>query len=46
MLGDFSGRAAAERPPLAQRPALRIDMDNFDAVLKKLAPRVALKQAK
>lgn len=41
LLGDFSGRPAAERPPLAGRPTQRVDIDNLDSVLQRLAPRVA-----
>lgn len=40
LLGDFSGRPAAERTPLAQRQPLRVDIDNFDRVLTRLAPRI------
>lgn len=42
VLGDFSGKPAAERPPLASRPTLRVDIDNLDTVLQRLAPRVVL----
>ena len=42
VLGDFSGNAAAARPPLASRPTLRVDIDNFDALIKRLQPRVIL----
>lgn len=42
VLGDFSGKPAAERPPLAGRPTQRVDVDNLDTVLRRLAPRVAL----
>ena len=42
VLGDFSGRAPAERPPLAERPTHRIDVDRIDTVIERLAPRVAL----
>lgn len=41
LLGDFSGRPASERPPLATRPTVRIDLDNFDAILARLTPRVS-----
>lgn len=40
ILGDFSGAPAAERPPLAQRPTHRVDFDNLDALIKRLAPRL------
>ena len=42
VLGDFSGRAAADRPPLASRPTQRVDVDNLDDTLRRLAPRVSL----
>jgi len=42
LMGDFSGRAAAERPALATRPTHRVDLDNLDAVMKRLAPRLSL----
>lgn len=45
MLGDFSGRGARgldDPGALAARPALRVDVDNLDAVLTRLAPAVEL----
>ncbi|MDF1554324.1 MAG: type VI secretion system contractile sheath large subunit, partial [Deferrisomatales bacterium] len=42
VMGDFSGRPAAERPPLASRPTQRVDLDNLDDVLRRLAPRLTL----
>lgn len=42
LLGDFSGRPTAERPPLAQRPTYRVDFDNLDALIKRLAPRLLI----
>ena len=42
VMGDFSGRAAAQRPALAGRPTHRVDIDNLDQVLRRLAPQVAL----
>lgn len=42
VLGDFSGRPAVERPPLADRPTQRVDLDNLDDVIARLAPRLAL----
>jgi hypothetical protein len=42
VLGDFSGKAVAERAPLAGRPAQRVDIDNFDDVMRRLAPRVSV----
>lgn len=40
LVGDFSGRPSSERPPLATRPTVGVDVDNFDSVMKRLAPRV------
>ncbi len=42
VLGDFSGRAAADRPPLAERPTHRVDLDRLDPLMKRLAPRLVL----
>lgn len=39
LLGDFSG--SNERPPLVERAPLRIDLDNFEKIVKRLAPRIA-----
>jgi len=41
VLGDFSGNATSDRPALASRPTLRIDIDNIDDVLHRLAPRLS-----
>jgi type VI secretion system protein ImpC len=38
LLGDFSGGSNPQ--PLAQRPARRIDIDNFDAELARMAPAI------
>ena len=38
VLGDFSGRPRAERGALAGRRAVRVDIDNFEAVFARLAP--------
>ena len=40
LVGDFSGQPAAERRPLADRPTHRVDIDNLDSVLARLAPRL------
>jgi type VI secretion system protein ImpC len=40
LLGDFSGTSAASAAPLAERPTLRVDLDNFDQVMQRLAPGV------
>lgn len=45
VIGDFSGRAPADRPPLATRPTLRVDLDTLDTVFSKLAPRVTTASA-
>lgn len=46
LLGDFSGRASAgmldRGPALAARKPLRVDVDNLDAVLARLAPRLSI----
>ncbi len=38
VLGDFSGRPRAGRGALAERRAVRVDIDNFEAVFARLAP--------
>jgi len=40
VLGDFSGKPAATRTPLAQRATHRVDVDNIDDVLRRLATRL------
>jgi len=40
VLGDFSGKAAADRPPLARRPTQQVDIDNLDDVVRRLEPRI------
>ncbi len=40
VLGDFSGKTAAERPPLASRPTQLVDIDTLDDVMKRLGPRL------
>ena len=42
VLGDFSGCPRAERGALGERRVLRIDIDNFETVFARLAPRVAI----
>ena len=42
LLGDFSGRPAAERPPLAGRPTLRGDIDSLDSVMLRLKPALTV----
>ena len=40
VLGDFSGKAVAERPLLASRPTQRVNIDNLDDVVQRLLPRL------
>jgi len=40
VMGDFSGKAAADRAPLAARPTQRVDIDNLDEVMRRLQPRL------
>ena len=40
VLGDFSGKTVADRPPLAGRPTHQVDIDNIDAVVRRLDPRI------
>lgn len=42
VLGDFSGKAVAERPPLPSRPTQRVDIDNQDGVMQRLGPRLSM----
>lgn len=42
VLGDFSGKAPEDRPPLATRPAQRVDMDNLDDIMRRLRPRLTV----
>jgi type VI secretion system protein ImpB len=41
VLADLSGKPAEALPPVADRKALEIDVDNFDERLKSMKPRVA-----
>lgn len=41
VLADLSGKPAEPLPPVAERKALEIDVDNFDERLKSMKPRVA-----
>ena len=38
VLGDFSGCPSSGRGPLAERRAVRVDIDNFEAQFARLAP--------
>ena len=41
VLSDLSGKPADALPPVAERKFLEIDVDNFDARMKSMKPRVA-----
>lgn len=41
VMSDLSGKPAEPLPPVDQRKALEIDVDNFDERLKAMRPRVA-----
>lgn len=41
VMSDLSGKPAEPLPPVAERKFLEIDVDNFDARLKAMKPRVA-----
>jgi type VI secretion system protein ImpB len=41
VLSDLSGKPAQPLPPVDQRKAVEIDVDNFDERLKAMQPRVA-----
>ena len=41
VLSDLSGKPAEPLPPVADRKFLDIDVDNFDARMKSMKPRVA-----
>ena len=43
VLGDYSGNPTAPLPKLKERKFVDIDRDNFDAVLKGVAPRLAFR---
>jgi type VI secretion system ImpC/EvpB family protein len=42
LIGDFSGRPVAERPPLSSRPTHQVDIDTLDVAMQRLGPRVRL----
>ena len=42
VLGDFRGDPGAERPALGSRPTQRVDIDELDSVVRRLAPRLQL----
>src|SRR5262249_28264004 len=41
VMADLSGKPAEPLPPVADRKMLEIDIDNFDARLQSMKPRVA-----
>ena len=43
VLSDLSGKPSEPLPPVADRKFLEIDVDNFDARMKAMKPRVTLK---
>ena len=43
VLSDLSGKPSEPLPPVAERKFLDIDVDNFDARMKAMKPRVTLK---
>ena len=45
VLADLSGQPKDAPPPLKDRKFIPIDRDNFNEVLKKMAPRLALRVA-
>jgi type VI secretion system protein ImpB len=45
VMADLAGKSATEQPALADRKMMEIDIDNFDARLKSLQPRVAFRVA-
>ncbi len=43
VLADLSGQPSASLPPLKERKAVMIDRDNFNEVMARATPRVAMK---
>ncbi len=43
VMADLSGKPAQALPPVADRKAMEIDVDNFDDRLKSMKPRAAFK---
>ena len=41
VMADLSGKSAEPLPPVADRKFLEVDVDNFDARMKAMKPRVA-----
>ncbi len=43
-LGGHAGRVTADpRPPIAERPLVAVDVDNFGEVLARIAPRIEIR---
>lgn len=42
IVGPLGGAGAGERPPIAKRRVWRVDRDEFDTVLARIAPRLRL----
>ncbi|MCO8120422.1 type VI secretion system contractile sheath large subunit [Stieleria sp. TO1_6] len=42
VIGNFSGRSGQTAEPFAERPLLRIDIDNFEQVLAKINPQIQI----
>src|SRR5262245_63829643 len=40
VLGDFSGKPASERSPLASRATMRVDVDTFDKTMQRIGPKL------
>jgi type VI secretion system protein ImpC len=40
VLGDFSGKPAADRPRLANRQTMRVDIDTLDDVMSRVGPKL------
>ena len=43
LLGDFSGRPSSERPPLANRPTVPVDVDTLGDAMRRFGPGVHLR---
>lgn len=43
VLGDFSGEPTEELKPFGERKFVQIDIDNFDAVMKRMTPGLRMK---
>jgi len=43
VMGDFSGNNNTDLKPLKDRRFIQIDRDNFDDVLRRMSPKLALK---